>query len=216
MDQEYKLPELLEKDEQKKLQDAFKTDMTSLSERFHELLVQALMHAQKHREPSMMVRLLTEIVQEDDNGMYRKGAIAWMTYFSPLRLSAKSIKFSGKDKDGKEQPFRLLEAGAKPYWKLVKQGEAILHPMYQDGPLSQINRAIKSFQAAVANTNEKGEPINPDKPFYDGKHRDQMLAFMVNVKQLEAVIPLDDTKEIRLAHNKQKKAAAKDEGKQAA
>lgn len=209
MAEKVKLPELKSVDEIKADQDTIKTTLTSLDQMIHDNMVQCLLHCQKHRDSTLMVRLLVDVVEQDANGYRRQGMIAWMRYFSPMRLSGKVIKLSGKDeKTGKEQAFDIEGAVSTPFWKLTREGPAILKPQYQDNYLGAINRVIKSFQQAVANTNDKGLPIDETKPFYSGKHTDTMNAFMVQVKQLEAVIPLDDTKDVQQAQKKQAEKAA--------
>jgi len=204
----FELPALKTVDEIKADQDTIKVNLTALDEMIHANMVQCLMHCAKHRDTSLMVRLMLEVVDGDNSGYRRQGMIAWMKYFSPMRLSGKTIKLTGKDdKTGKEQSFNLEDAARTPFWKLTREGAPILRPIYQDGPLGAINRAIRDFQKAVANTNDKGLPIDESKPFYDGKNVETMSQFMVEVKKLEAVIPVDDTKDVRTAQKKQAMAA---------
>lgn len=208
----FELPKLKPVDEIKHDQDVIGKNLGELDRMIHDNMIQCYMHCAQHRDTSLMVRLMNDIIVKDKNGYRRQGIIAHMKYFTPMRLSGNTIKLSGKDeKTGKEADFRLEQAAQTPFWELTTEGPAILKPMYQDGTLGMINRAIASFQKAVANTNEQGLPIDPTKPFYSGKNLDAMNNFVVSVKQLEAVIPIDDTKERVEAQRKQAEA-----GKQAA
>lgn len=88
---ESKLPKLLSADEIKLDQDSIKKTLTALDQQIHLNAVQCLMHCEKHRDTSLMVRLLVEIIDGDTTGYRRQGLIAWMKYFSPMRLSGKTL-----------------------------------------------------------------------------------------------------------------------------
>ncbi len=198
---------LLSGDEIKLDQDSIKKNLTALDQQIHNNAVQCLMHSAKHRDTSLMVRLLVDIIDGDTTGYRRQGLIAWMKYFSPLRLSGKTINMSGKGDDEKEQPFNLEAALKTPFWKLVKEPENKLRPMYQQGVIGAINKAIKDFEEAVTNTKD-GQPIDKDKPFYKGKNVDTIVQFAIEVKKLQAVVPADSTQDIDKAQKKQAQAAA--------
>ena len=205
---ESKLPKLLSADEIKLDQDSIKKTLTALDQQIHLNAVQCLMHCEKHRDTSLMVRLLVEIIDADTTGYRRQGLIAWMKYFSPMRLSGKTINMSGKGDDGKEQPFNLEAALKTPFWQLTRETPNVLRPMYQQGVIGAINKAIKDFEEAVANTNEKGEPIDKERPFFKGKNSAVLINFATEVKKLEAIIPADSTKDIDKAQKKQAQLAA--------
>jgi hypothetical protein len=204
------LPKLLSSDEIKLDQDSIKKSLTALDLQVHNNAVQCLMHCMEHRDTSLMVRLLTEIIDADTTGYRRQGLIAWMKYFSPMRLSGKTVNMSGKvDKDGKsvEQPFDVEKAYATPFWKLTREAPAILRPIYQQGVLGAINKAIRDFEEAVANTNDKGEPIDKERPFYKGKNAPTLVNFATEVKKLAAIVPSDSTKDVDTAQKKQAEIA---------
>lgn len=201
------LPAMLSADEIKVDQDSIKKNLNDLDQQIHLNAVQCMMHCEKHRDTSLMVRLLVEIIDGDKTGYRRQGLIAWMKYFTPMRLSGKTINMSGKDDDEKELPFNIEAAYKTPFWKLVKEPENKLRPMYQQGVIGAINKAIKDFEEAVANTKD-GQPIDKDKPFYKGKNVDTIVQFAVEVKKLQAVVPADSTKDIDKAQQKQAQAAA--------
>lgn len=201
------LPKLLSADEIKLDQDSIKKTLTALDQQIHLNAVQCLMHCEKHRDTSLMVRLLVEIIAADTTGYRRQGLIAWMKYFSPMRLSGKTINMSGKGDDGKELPFNLEAALKTPFWQLTRETPNVLRPMYQQGVIGAINKAIKDFEEAVANTKD-GQPIDKDKPFYKGKNVDTIVQFAIEVKKLQAVVPADSTQDIDKAQKKQAQAAA--------
>ena len=201
------LPAMLSADEIKVDQDSIKKNLNDLDRQIHLNAVQCMMHCEKHRDTSLMVRLLVEIIDGDKTGYRRQGLIAWMKYFTPMRLSGKTINMSGKDDNGKELPFNIEAAYKTPFWKLVKEPENKLRPMYQQGVIGAINKAIKDFEEAVANTKE-GQPIDKDKPFYKGKNVDTLVQFAVEVKKLQAVVPADSTQDIDKAQKKQAQLAA--------
>jgi len=206
---ETSLPALLSSDEIKLGQDVIRKNLTELDRLVHENAVQCLMHCEKHRDTSLMVRLLVEIIDGDTTGYRRQGLIAWMKHFSPMRLTGKTINMSGRLMDPAdpektiEQPFHLEEALKTPFWKLTREGEAILRPMYQQGVVGAIQRAIKQFEDAVANTNADGKPIDVSKPFYRGKNAETVINFTTEIKKLAAVVPSDSTKDIDKAKEKQ-------------
>ena len=204
------LPKLLSSDEIKLDQDSIKKSLTALDQQIHMNAVQCLMHCEKHRDTSLMVRLLVEIIDGDTTGYRRQGLIAWMKYYSPMRLKGKTIDMSGrKEIDGKtvEHPFDVQTAMEVPFWKLTREGPAELRPMYQQGIMSAVDRALKQFEESVANTNEQGKPIDPKKPFYRGKNVDSLVLFSQEVKKLKAMIPFDPAKDIDDAQKKQAEAA---------
>lgn len=207
---EFKLPELLSADEIKLDQDGIGKDLRSLDARIHANAVQCLMHCEKHRDTSLMVRLLTEIIDGDTTGYRRQGIIAWMKYYSPMRLKGKTIDMSGRKViEGKsvEHPFDVEMALKTPFWKLTREAPAELRPMYQQGVMSAVDRAIKQFEDAVANTGPDGNPIDKTKPFYRGKNKESLVLFSQEVKKLKAVIPSDSTKDVDDAMRKQAEAA---------
>ncbi len=204
---ESKLPKLLSADEIKLDQDSIKKTLTALDQQIHLNAVQCLMHCEKHRDTSLMVRLLVEIIDADTTGYRRQGLIAWMKYFSPMRLSGKTINMSGKGDDEKEQPFNLEAALKTPFWQLTRETPNVLRPMYQQGVIGAINKAIKDFEEAVANTKD-GQPIDKERPFFKGKNSAVLINFATEVKKLEAIIPADSTKDIDKAQQKQAQAAA--------
>lgn len=203
------LPKLLSSDEIKLDQDSIRKNLTSLDQQVHNNALQCIMHCEQHRDTSLMVRLLTEIIDADTTGYRRQGLIAWMKYFTPMRLNGKTINMSGRvEVEGKmvEAPFKIEEALATPFWKLTREAEAILRPMYQQGVMSTIDRAIKSFEDALANTVD-GKPIDKTKPFFKGKNADVIVNFANEVKKLKAIIPADSTKDVDEAQRKQAEAA---------
>jgi len=205
------LPKLLSSDEIKLDQDSIRKNLTALDLQIHNNAVQCLMHCEQHRDTSLMVRLLTEIIDADTTGYRRQGLIAWMKYFSPMRLSGKTINMSGKvEVEGKsvEQPFDCQKALATPFWKLTKEAPAMLRPLYQQGILGAISKAIKDFEEAVANTTPEGQPIDKERPFYKGKNSAVISNFATEVKKLAAIVPADSTKDVDVAQKKQHELAA--------
>ncbi len=209
----FELPKLLSSDEIKLDQDSIKKSLTALDQQVHLNAVQCLMHCHQHRDTSLMVRLLTEIIDADTTGYRRQGLIAWMKYFSPMRLSGKTINMGGKVLDeatGKmvEQPFDLEKAMLTHFWKLTREAPAQLKPIYQQGVMGSIQKAIKDFEDAVSNTNEAGEPINKDRPYYRGQNSAVLFNFATEVKKLAAIVPSDSTKDVDMAQKKQAELAA--------
>lgn len=206
------LPALLSPEEIKLDQDSIKKTLTGLDQQIHLNAVQCLLHCEKHRDTSLMVRLLTEIIDGDTTGYRRQGLIAWMKYYTPMRLKGKTIDMSGKVEDkatGKfiEQPFNVEDAFKTPFWRLTREAPSILRPMYQQGVMGEINRAIKKFEDALANTKEDGTPIDKDKPFYKGKNAATIQQFAQEVKKLAVVIPPDSTQDVDKAQQKQRELA---------
>ena len=211
------LPKIWSPEEIKKDQDQIKASLSALDNQVHHNAVQCLIHAEKHGDTSLMVRLLTDIIDEDKTGYRRQGLIAWMKHFSPMRLSGKTINLSGtvETKDGNivRQTFDTKGAWNNPFWTMFKEQGEVLKPFYQQSFLSQVERAIKAMEEAISNTQD-GKPINPEKPFFKGKHADTILNFAVEVKKLKAIIPSDSTMEEDRAKRKaMEQAALNDLGK---
>lgn len=204
---ETSLPALLSADEIKLDQDSIKKTLTSLDQQVHMNAVQCLMHCEKHRDPSLMIRLLVEIIEKDKNGYRRQGLIAWMQYFSPMRLTKNAINLSGKDEHGKEQAFNVEKAMKTPFWVLTKE-VAVIKPIYQQGVLAAINKAVKDLEESILNTDENGQPVDKARPFFKGKNQAVLLNFATEVKKLGASIPADLTLDIDKAQKKQAELAA--------
>lgn len=198
---------LLSKEEIKKGQDSIRKRLTNIDGDIHANAVQCLMHCEKHRDTSLMRRLLVDII-DDKTGYRRQGLIAWMRAFSPMELKGKEINLSGK-KDGVERPFDIETAAKTPLWEVSRE-VALVKPMYRDTLMSPISRAIKDFRAAMDNTQD-GKAIDPTKPFYDGIHSDKVLDFFEAVEKLQLALPKDSTREVRQAQETIRKAVGDDE-----
>jgi hypothetical protein len=170
---------LLEKGAIKSDQDGIRVSLKDLDKRIHMNAVQCLLHAEKHGDTSLMRRLLVDII-DAKSGYRRQGIIAWMKEFSPMRLNIDVIKLDGM-KDGQRQPFRCDLAAQTPFTELASARELVpIRPIFRDGLTSKIERAIKEYKDAVANT-EIVPGFGPraktaGKPFYNGNRMDQIEA----------------------------------------
>jgi hypothetical protein len=194
---------LLSPDEIKKDQDSIRRNLTKLDAQIHSNAVQCLMHCEKHRDTSLMRRLLVDII-DAKSGYRRQGLIVWMRMFSPMELSGDTINMSGKDKDGKERAFDIEKARQSPFWGL-REAREIVRPLYQESWLGKINAAEREFRRAIENTKD-GKPIDPTKPFYDGVGADKIVSFFDKIAEMKTEIPADSTREVRMAQETIRKA----------
>lgn len=205
------LPALLEKTVIKKDQDGIRASLIKLDAKIHANAVQCLMHAEKHGDTSLMRRLLVDIV-DAKSGYRRQGLIAWMRQFSPMELKGDNITLSGTI-NGERRPFKVDEANVTPFTSLASAREMLaVRPVFRDNLTSKVERAIKEYRAAVANTIiEPGKPPAPKDiklPFYDGIHLDKMEEFFDKLdNQLGEVMSWNDsTKDVRVARDQLVKA----------
>lgn len=185
------LPKLLGVTVIKTDQDGIKSDLGSMDARIHANAVQCLMHAEKHGDTSLMRRLLVDIV-DAKSGYRRQGLIAWMKEFSPMRLEGDNIKLNGM-KDGAKQPFNLERAHLTFFADLSSAREMVpLRPIFRDGLTSKLERAVKEYKDAVANTIiEPGQAPRPKvvgKPFYQGERMDKIEASFDKITGIVAEI----------------------------
>lgn len=176
-----KLPHMLSSDEIKKGQDVIKKTFTGVFNDIHFNAVQCMMHAEKHGDTSLMTRLLMDC-QLKENGFRLQGLIMWMREFSPMELHKNVIKLDGM-KDGLKRPWRIAEAHATPFAK-SKRFDTEVVPIFRDTLLSPLRKSIKDFKAAIENTKDDGEPVNPSKPHYSGVHRDKVEKFYAELENM--------------------------------
>lgn len=205
------MPSLLEKGVIKKDQDGIRASLIKLDARIHANAVQCLMHAEKHGDTSLMRRLLVDIV-DAKSGYRRQGLIAWMRQFSPMELKGDNIALTGTI-NGERRPFKVEEANTTPFTALASAREQLaVRPIFKDNLTSKVERAVKEYRAAVANTLiEPGQPPKPKDiklPFYDGIHLDKMEEFfdMLDGKLGEVMSWNDATKDVRVAREQMAKA----------
>jgi hypothetical protein len=192
--------EVLTKDVIKGQQDGIKKALTKLDMNIHMNAVQCMIHASIHGDTSLMRRLLVEVI-DAQTGYRRQGLINWMRKFSPMELKGDIINLSGLTPEGEKRPFKIEEANATPFWTDQDNNEKVAKPVYQDTLMAGINRSIRDFNAAVANTVE-GKPIDPTKPFYDGVKMAEVADFMAEVEKRANALPKDNTREVRQAQEK--------------
>lgn len=206
-DAKIELPELLSPAEIKKDQDGIRRTLTKLDAQIHANAIQCMLHCEKHRDTSLMRRLLVDII-DAKSGYRRQGLIAWMRQYSPMELSGDTINLSGM-KDGKERPFDVQKAAETPFWSLTRE-IAVVRPIYQESVLNKIEAAVREFKKAYENTGEDGKPKDASKPFYDGTHLDKVVDFFEQVEKLKGTIPADATREVRQAQETLRMAEAKE------
>jgi len=192
-------------------QNHIRASLASLDLRIHKNAVQCMMHAEKHGDTSLFRRLLIDIV-DAKSGYRRRGLIAWMAHFSPMRLTKDNINLSGLTGDIR-QAFRVKEAYEIPFWTLEESKEMVPYrPIFKDNLTSKIERAIKEYRAAIDNTLiVPGQPPQPKvagKPFYNGIHLDKMeLGFDAIEKTVTEILAFaDQTKDVYTAREAMKKA----------
>lgn len=214
---------LLSKEEIKAGQDKIKTNLTKLDAAIHINAVQCLLHAEKHGDTSLFRRLIVDTLDAKNSGYRVQGLINWMRKHSPMELKGDIINLTGSfdsaaqviaakkmfpevspDKFvlGERRPFLIDEANAHPFWTDQANAERVAKPVYQDTLLAPINRVLKDLQAAVDNTHN-GQPIDPNKPFYDGIHADKVVNFAKSVKEMADALPKDATRDVRMAQKQQ-------------
>jgi hypothetical protein len=196
---------LLAKDAIKKDQDAIKHSLTKLDKSIHDNAVQCMMHAEKHGDTSLMRRLLVEVV-DAKSGYRRQGLINWMRKHSPMELSKDTINLTGTDAQGNRRPFKVEEANATPFWNDTDNREMVVRPVFQDNLVSKFKAGLSEFAKAKANT-LNGKPIDPSKPFYDGKAVDEVDDILTQIQGLVDKLPQDSTREVRLAQNEIRRLA---------
>jgi len=197
---------VLEKAAIKADQDVIRSTLTKVDRQIHDNAVQCLIHAEKHGDTSLMVRLLVDSIG-DNSGYRQKGLINWMRKHSPMELKGTTINLSGIDKNGVRRPFLIEEANANPFWTDKDNAERVAKPVYRETLMSKIDSAMKEFFAAIENT-ANGAPINPDKAFYDGIHTDRVVSFFEAVQNMRAELPADDTYQVRKLRKQAAEAAA--------
>ena len=196
---------LISKEAIKAGQDIIRVSLLNLDRSIHENAVQCMLHAEKHGDTSLMVRLLVDII-DSKTGYRRAGLINWMRKFSPMELSGKTINLSGTDGKGNKRPFLVAEANATPFWTDSDNAERVAKPVFKDTLLSKIDTAYNEFTKAIENT-VNGKPVDPSKPFYDGIHSDKVADFFAAVKAMRDELPADETRAVRLAQAKQAELA---------
>lgn len=195
------LPKLLDRVAIKSDQDGIRVTLVGLDARIHANAVQCMMQAEKHGDTSLFVRLVTDIV-DAKSGYRRQGILAWMKEFSPMRLDGQVIKLTGM-KDGARQPFRCDLAHKTPFTELASAREMVpLRPVFRDGLVQKMDRAIKEYRAAIENTlivpGEEPKPKALGKPFYNGNQADKVEAIIddINAKLQELSAWQDKSKDI--------------------
>lgn len=198
------LPKLWEKAEIKSNQDSIKQTLVGLDAAIHLNAVQCLLHAEKHGDTSLMRRLLVDIV-DAKSGYRRQGLIAWMKEFSPMRLDGDVIKLNGM-KDGERQLFRCELANSTHFSELASAREMVPHkPIFRDGLTSKLDRAVKEYKDAMANTifeaGKDPRPKTPGKPYYNGNQADKVEASFDKISNVIAELEAwnDPTKTIYTA-----------------
>ncbi len=194
---------LLDKDTIKRNQDGIRTSLLSLDRQIHDNAVQCMLHAEKHGDTSLMVRLLVNTIDKK-TGYRRAGLINWMRKFSPMELSGDTINLSGTDGQGNKRPFLVDKANATPFWSDSDNNEMVARPVFKDTLMSKIDKAYSEFTSAMENT-VNGKPVDPSKPFYDGIHGDKMADFFNAVKAMRDALPADETRQVRLTQERIKK-----------
>jgi hypothetical protein len=208
---------LLSSESIKQGQDTIKKNLINLDTLIHDNAVQCLLHCSLHNDPSLMVRLLVDVIDEK-SGYRRQGLISWMRKHSPMELKGKTINLSGlitseaqqkaliaafPDTDpklfvvGERRPFLVEEANKAPFTTDPGNKEMV-KPLFQGVLLSPINSAASKFNAAIENT-ANGQPVDVSKPFFAGKHGDKILDFFAEVKKLQDALPADVTQELHQA-----------------
>lgn len=200
-------------------QDEIKGHLTSLDKRVHANAVQCLMHAAEYGDTSLLRRLLIDTIDEV-SGYRRQGLLNWVFKFSPCRLTKDTVNLSGdltlqmkdalikqfEDTDtpideavmivGDRAPFLIEQADATPFWTDADNAERVAKPVFRDDVLAQVDRASKALRNALANTNEDGEPIDPKKPHWEGKHSAEVVKLFDDFNAGRAKLPADNTKEL--------------------
>lgn len=219
---------LMSKDEIKAGQDVIKSGLTTLDQQIHANAVQCMLHCSVHGDTSLMRRLLVETI-DSKSGYRKQGLIQWMRKHSPMELKGDNVDLSGvihseaqqkamiaafPDVDsklfvvGERRPFLVDQANAAD-WKGDAAMREQVKPIFQETLLSPLSAAAKRFADAIANTNDDGTPINAGKPYYEGSHRDKLIAFFDTMKEAQAALPHDAKRELFLAKQAQRDATDK-------
>lgn len=189
------LPALLGKDDIKTEQDGIRGGLLKLDMAVHTNAIQCLLHAQKHNDPSLMRRLLVDVL-DTKSGYRRQGLINWMRKHSPLELKGDNINMGGIDAKGNKREFLLQEAAETPFWNDSANNERVAKPVFQSAILNPIDKAIKTMEASLENT-ANGQPVDPSKPYYDGVGSDKVVDFLKKVKEMRGELPADTTEDVR-------------------
>lgn len=173
------IPSLLTPVVIKKDQDGIRVSLVKLDAAIHANAVQCLMHAEKHGDTSLMRRLLVDII-DAKSGYRRQGVIAWMREFSPMELKGDVISLSGM-LNGEKRKFRIEDANKTHFTALASAREMVpQRPIFRDGLTSKLERAVKEYKDAMANTIfEPGKDPSPkdvSKPYYNGNQADKVEA----------------------------------------
>lgn len=179
------------KDYIKRNQDTIRKSLIRTDQLIHNNAMDCMVHMYVHGDTSLMRRLIIDIAGKD-TGYRRQGIIAWMRAYSPAELKGDIINLSGM-RNGVKRPFDLKTANETPFWTSRKFDEAIARPVFRENFMAKIDLAYREFIKAVENT-VNGKPIDPSKPFFDGKHTEKVLDFFEEVKKLKENLPSDDTK----------------------
>lgn len=211
---------LLDKEEQKANQDALRINLLKVDQQVHAAGVQALFHASIHGDTSLMRRLVVDII-DDKMGYRRQGLINWMRKHSPMELVGKEIKLTGmidseaqrklmieafphEDEKlfvvGERRPF-LVDSSNATFFATDNANKEQVRPIFQATLISPIFAAQKKFTSAIENT-ANGKPVDPSKPYYDGKHGDTVAEAMDKIKAILDGLPADATAEVRAAQNR--------------
>lgn len=223
--------ELLSKEVIKTDQDGIRKTLLGIDAAVHANAAQCLAHAAMHGDTSLMRRLLVEVV-DAKTGYRRQGLINWMRKHSPMELKGDIINLSGifnnvgelvahkrafpeANHDGWEvggkRPFLVDEANSAPFTTDSGNAEKVARPVFKDTLLNPVTKAIKDFRAAMENT-ANGQPVDPNKPFYDGIHADAVTAVFDEMEAKINGLPADDTRVVRLTQQRMATDAAFIEG----
>lgn len=168
-------------DEIKSNQDGIKMSMLKLDKSIHDNAVQCLIHAEKHNDPSLVRRLLIDIV-DAKSGYRRNGLINWMRKFTPMELNGENINLQGRvdaqsrakliaqfpDNPeladllviGEKRPW-LIELASKTHFTTdADNRETVAVPVFQGLLTSKLNAGLKETRAAIKNTVIVEETVN--------------------------------------------------------
>lgn len=172
------LPELWEAADIKADQNVIRSSLLDVDARVHMNAFMCLAHCAKHGDTGPMRRLLVDII-DAKTGYRRQGLIVWMKTWGPMRLDGDNIKLTGMV-DGIRQPFRLEKAFETPFWTMAGAREMVpFKPIFRDGLTSKLERAVKEYKDAMANTIFEAGNARPKvagKPFYNGNQADKVEA----------------------------------------
>lgn len=146
------------------------TRATKLQEDIHTIAMECLEHAQEHGDVVCFQTLYNSL----PNGQRRETLLVWAASYTPIRVTQKGAK-AGLDKKAKEldNPWKLEEANANPYWTLDERSVFKYKVKDLDDIIAQaIKSELNRIGKAVEHHENKDDPYELD---FDPQQREQAV-----------------------------------------